>query len=187
MGFGADNVGADNVGAGNSGAGDVGAAYEAAALKAHAALRGEGATLAVAESLTGGLLAAALVDVPGASATFRGSVTAYATELKASVLGVDEGLLAVHGPVHPLVARQMAEGVRRLLGATYGLATTGVAGPDPQDGQPVGTVHLALAGPGGSRVSSPRLSGDRATIRHGAVTAALELLVGRLPSGASTH
>ncbi|WP_405366054.1 CinA family protein [Kitasatospora sp. NBC_00039] len=171
-------------------AADAGAAAPAdyaLAVKAHAALRGEGSTVAVAESLTGGLLAAALVDVPGASATFRGSVTAYATELKASVLGVDEGLLAVHGPVHPVVARQMAEGVRRLLGATYGVATTGVAGPDPQDGQPVGTVHLAVAGPGGSLVSSPRLSGERATIRHGAVTAALELLVGRLPSGAPTH
>lgn len=156
------------------------------AARAHAGLRAAGATVAVAESLTGGLLAAALVDVPGASATFRGSVTAYATELKASVLGVDEGLLAVHGPVHPVVARQMAEGVRRLLGATYGLATTGVAGPEPQDGQPVGTVHLAVAGPGGTLVSSPRLSGERATIRHEAVSSALELLLGRLPAGAPT-
>lgn len=156
------------------------------AVRTHEALRARGGTLAVAESLTGGLLAAALVDVPGASATFRGSVTAYATELKASVLGVDEGLLAVYGPVHPVVAGQMAEGVRRLLGATYGLATTGVAGPDPQDGQPVGTVHLAVAGPEGTLVSSPRLSGGRARIRHGAVTAALELLVGRLPAGTPT-
>ncbi|MER7706920.1 CinA family protein [Kitasatospora sp. NPDC097605] len=157
------------------------------AERVHGALRAQGGTVAVAESLTGGLLAAALVDVPGASATFRGSVTAYATELKASVLGVDEGLLDVHGPVHPVVARQMAEGVRRLLGATYGVATTGVAGPEPQDGQPVGTVHLAIAGPGGTLVTSPRLSGERATIRHSAVTAALELLVGRLPSGTPTH
>ncbi|WP_371479328.1 CinA family protein [Kitasatospora sp. NBC_00315] len=153
--------------------------------QAHAALQAVGGTLAVAESLTGGLLAAALVDVPGASATFRGSVTAYATELKASVLGVDEGLLAVHGPVHPVVARQMAEGVRRLLGATHGLATTGVAGPEPQDGQQVGTVYLAFAGPGGSLVTSPRLSGERATIRRMAVTGALELLVERLRSGRS--
>ncbi|MFI6157491.1 CinA family protein [Kitasatospora sp. NPDC051170] len=159
------------------GAVETGSADYALAERAHAALRAEGATVAVAESLTGGLLAAALVDVPGASATFRGSVTAYATALKASVLGVDEGLLDVYGPVHPVVAAQMAEGVRRLLGATYGLATTGVAGPEPQDGRPVGTVHLAVAGPGGSLVTSPRLSGARATIRHGAVTAALELLV----------
>ncbi|GAA2818884.1 CinA family protein [Kitasatospora paracochleata] len=145
-----------------------------------AAVRGEGATLAVAESLTGGLLAATLVDVPGASTVLRGSVTAYATDIKASVLGVDEGLLAVHGPVHPVVARQMADGVRRLLGATYGLATTGVAGPDPQDGQPVGTVHVALAGPAGTAAASPRLSGERATIRRDTVTAALELLLERV-------
>jgi nicotinamide-nucleotide amidase len=148
----------------------------------HAALRAQGATVAVAESLTGGLLAAALVDVPGASATFRGSVTAYATELKASVLGVDEGLLAVHGPVHPVVARQMADGVRRLLGATYGLATTGVAGPDAQDGLPVGTVHVGFAGPGGTQVVSPVLSGPRARIRGTTVTVALELLLERLAS-----
>ncbi|MEV4616363.1 CinA family protein [Kitasatospora sp. NPDC049258] len=151
-----------------------------AAQRLHAALRARGATLAVAESLTGGLLAAELVAVPGASLTFRGSVTAYATDLKASVLGVDEGLLAVHGAVHPVVARQMAEGVRRLLGADYALATTGVAGPDPQDGQPVGAVHLALAGPAGTRVASPLLSGDRATIRQASVTASLELLLEHL-------
>ncbi|AUG79912.1 hypothetical protein CFP65_5203 [Kitasatospora sp. MMS16-BH015] len=148
-------------------------------------LKERGATLAVAESLTGGLLAATLVDVPGASAAFRGSVTAYATELKASVLGVDEGLLAVRGAVDPVVARQMAAGVRRLLGATYGLATTGVAGPDPQDGQPVGTVHLALAGPDGSLALTPELgaavvSEGRASIREAAVARVLELLLAEL-------
>ncbi|QKW24475.1 CinA family protein [Kitasatospora sp. NA04385] len=145
-----------------------------------AALRARGATLAVAESLTGGLLAAALVDVPGASAAFRGSVTAYATELKAAVLGVDEGLLDVHGPVHPVVARQMAEGVRRLLGADWALATTGVAGPDPQDGRPVGTVYVALAGPAGTEALPLRLSGGRDTIRRESVEAALGLLLRRL-------
>ncbi len=153
--------------------------YYPQAERVHAELRALGATLAVAESLTGGLLAARLVEVPGASETFRGSVTAYATDLKASLLGVDEGLLAVHGPVHPVVARQMAEGVRRLLGATYGLSTTGVAGPGPQDGKPAGTVYLGFAGPGGSVVRSPRLSGDRATIRRMAVTGALELFLSR--------
>ncbi|WP_354642516.1 CinA family protein [Kitasatospora camelliae] len=157
------------------------------ARRAHEELKAAGATLAVAESLTGGLLAAALVEIPGASATFRGSVTAYATDLKASVLGVDEGLLAVHGAVHPVVARQMAEGVRRVLGATYGLATTGVAGPEPQDGRPVGTVHVALAGPAGTLVVSPRLSGERATIRRGAVAAALRLLLDRLPGERPAH
>ncbi|GAA1259684.1 CinA family protein [Kitasatospora nipponensis] len=151
--------------------------YVPLAERVHAELRGLGATLAVAESLTGGLLAAQLVDVPGASQTFRGSVTTYATELKASLLGVDEGLLAVHGPVHPVVARQMAEGVRRLLGADFGLATTGVAGPEPQGGQSVGTVHLGFAGPGGTLTRSPRLSGDRATIRRTAVSGALELFL----------
>jgi len=134
-------------------------------------------TLAVAESLTGGLLAAELVAVPGASQVFRGSVTAYATDLKGSVLGVDRALLAAEGAVHPEVARQMALGVRELMGATYGLSTTGVAGPDPQDGRPVGTVYVAVAGPGGTEVFAPRLSGDRATIRRMAVAAALDLLV----------
>ncbi|MEU9127751.1 CinA family protein [Kitasatospora sp. NPDC048540] len=152
------------------------------AAEAHAALRERGATLAVAESLTGGLLAAELVAVAGASQTFRGSVTAYATDLKASVLGVDEGLLAVHGAVHPVVARQMADGVRRLLRADYALATTGVAGPDPQDGQPVGTVHLAVSGPSGTLTASVRLSGDRTVVRRTAVTAALELLLEHLAS-----
>jgi PncC family amidohydrolase len=154
------------------------------AQQVHSELRGLGATLAVAESLTGGLLAARLVDVPGASATFRGSVTAYATELKAELLGVDEGLLAVHGPVHPVVARQMADGVRRLLGATYGLATTGVAGPEPQNGLAVGTVHLGFAGPGGTVARSPRLSGDRATIRRKAADGALELFLAHIAADA---
>lgn len=156
--------------------------YYPLAEQVHQELRALGGTLAVAESLTGGLLAAQLVEVPGASVTFRGSVTAYATDLKAELLEVDEGLLAVHGPVHPVVARQMAEGVRRLLGATYGLATTGVAGPGPQDGCPAGTVHLAFAGPGGSVVRSPQLSGDRATIRRMAVTGALELFLASAPA-----
>lgn len=109
-----------------------------------------GATLAVAESLTGGLVAARFTAVPGASRTFRGSVTAYATELKARLLDVDPALLAEHGAVDPRVAREMAAGVRTRLGADWGLATTGVAGPDPQDGKPVGTVYVAVAGPGAS-------------------------------------
>ena len=141
-----------------------------------AELAADGTTVAVAESLTGGLLAAELVAVPGASRAFRGSVTAYATELKASVLGVDPELLAARGAVDAEVAGQMAEGVRRLMGADYGVATTGVAGPDPQDGQPVGTVHLAVAGPGGLSHSSLRLSPGRATIRRRTVEVALELL-----------
>jgi len=144
-----------------------------------------GATVAVAESLTGGLLAAEFVAVPGASRAFRGSVTAYATELKGSVLGVDGALLAAKGAVDPDVAAGMAEGVRRLMGADYGVATTGVAGPDPQDGQPVGTVYVAVAGPGGLFGSSLGLSQGRATIRRRTVEAALALLNEALESNRS--
>jgi nicotinamide-nucleotide amidase len=150
-----------------------------------AALVRSGATVAVAESLTGGLLAAEFVAVPGASRAFRGSVTAYATELKGSVLGVDPALLTAKGAVDPQVAAQMAEGVRRLMGADYGVATTGVAGPVPQDGQPVGTVYVAVAGPGGLFGSSLRLSRGRATIRRRTVEAALDLLDQALDSNRS--
>jgi nicotinamide-nucleotide amidase len=139
-------------------------------------LESRGATLAVAESLTGGLVAAELTGVPGASRTFRGSVTAYATELKQQVLGVDGALLAERGAVDPDVARAMAEGVRQLLGADWGLATTGVAGPDPQDGRPVGTVYVAVAFSGGTEVLGLQLAGDRAAIRSATVEAVLSLL-----------
>lgn len=135
-----------------------------------------GATLAVAESLTGGQLAAVLVSVPGVSAAFRGSVTAYATDVKSGLLGVDAALLAAEGAVHPRVAQEMAEGVRSRLSGTYGVATTGVAGPDPQDGRPVGEVHIAVSGPEGTVVVSPSFSGDRERIRTLAVVRALELL-----------
>lgn len=143
-------------------------------------LVGRAATLAVAESLTGGLVAAELAAVPGASRAFRGSVTAYATELKHEILGVDAALLAERGAVDPDVARGMAEGVRHRLGADWGVATTGVAGPTPQDGQPVGTVFVAVAGPSGAVVVPLRLSGDRGTIRRASVAAVLELLTAEL-------
>jgi nicotinamide-nucleotide amidase len=141
-------------------------------------LREAGETVAVAESLTGGLLAARIVDVPGASAVLRGAVVAYATELKHTLLGVDDGLLAREGAVHPEVAEQMARGVRDRLAATWALATTGVAGPDPQDGHPAGTVYLGLAGPDVVRSTGLRLSGDRAQVRAWTVDAALALLLG---------
>ncbi|MFD9795291.1 CinA family protein [Streptomyces sp. NPDC059070] len=138
-------------------------------------------TLAVAESLTGGLVAAELTSVPGASRALRGSVTAYATDLKRSVLGVDATLLAERGAVDPEVARQMARGVRTALGADWAIATTGVAGPDPQDGQPVGTVFVAVEGPAGNGKSvALRLNGDRAEIRRESVRSVLELLSGEL-------
>ncbi len=135
-----------------------------------------GQTVAVAESLTGGLVSAALTDVPGASAVVRGGVLAYASDLKTSVLGVDGVLLANVGAVDGVVAEQMAAGVRELMGATYGLATTGVAGPDPAVGKPVGTVFVAVCGPGPARVKALALSGDRAHIRAQSVTAVLMLL-----------
>jgi nicotinamide-nucleotide amidase len=137
-------------------------------------------TLAVAESLTGGLLAAALTSIPGASAVFRGGVVAYATDLKAALLDVPSGLLERHGAVHPCVAEAMAEGARRRLGASAGAATTGVAGPDPQDGQPVGTVYIAVSSAAGTAARRLALSGDRQRIREATVEASLTLLIGML-------
>ncbi len=134
-----------------------------------------GETLAVAESLTGGLLAATIVDVPGASRAFRGGVVAYATELKVVLAGVPVELLDKCGPVHPETAAAMAYGIRKRCQADWGLATTGVAGPDPQDGIPVGTVYVALSG-ARSVIRRRNLTGDRATIRTGTVDAALDLL-----------
>ena len=139
-------------------------------------------TIAVAESLTGGRLASALTGRPGASAVFRGSVTAYATELKAAVLGVDPGLLARVGAVDAEVARQMAVGVRRLCGSDLALATTGVAGPSPQDGKEVGTVYLAVADAKGAEAALFRFAGDRSAIQDSAVEAALNLMVSHLNS-----
>ncbi|WP_405684103.1 CinA family protein [Streptomyces sp. NBC_00057] len=147
-----------------------------------------GETLAVAESLTGGLVAAELTSVPGASNSFRGSVTAYATPLKRELLGVDGVLLAERGAVDPEVARQMAAGVRRVLGADWGMATTGVAGPEPQDGKPVGTVYVAVAGPDGAEnVTTLRLNGGRADIRRETVRSVLALLSAELGKNASAQ
>ena len=139
-----------------------------------AALREARLTVATAESLTGGLLCGALTDVPGASAVVRGAVVAYATDVKASVLGVDAMLLERGGAVQGEVAVQLAQGVCRVLGTDIGLATTGVAGPDPQDGKAVGTVFVAAAH-GDRVVLRPLvLHGDRARIRSDTVGAALE-------------
>lgn len=151
---------------------------EAAELIARLIERGW--TVGVAESLTGGMVVAELVSVPGASAVVRGGVVAYATEVKHTLLGVGTALLAAEGAVHPEVARQMAEGVRRAMGgadaaADVGIATTGVAGPEPQDGQPVGTVFVAVSTPEGTRVERLMLAGSRAEIRGKAMVAALGL------------
>ncbi|MBT1617780.1 MULTISPECIES: CinA family protein [Curtobacterium] len=140
-----------------------------------AELTARGETLAVAESLTGGLVVATLVDVPGASAVVHGGVVAYATPVKHSVLGVSEDLLEAEGAVHPEVARQMAAGVRIALSvdgepATWGISTTGVAGPDPQDGKPVGTVYVGIASAAGAEAFELHLDGDRGAIRHATVS-----------------
>lgn len=140
------------------------------------ALRSRGLSVAIAESLTGGLLVAELVAVPGASDVLRGGVVAYATDVKASVLGVDAGLLAREGAIHPEVARQMAEGVRSLLGADVGVATTGVAGPDPQDGHAPGEVWLGFAIGQETTAVGLALGGDRAAIRGETVSESLRRL-----------
>lgn len=134
----------------------------------------QGRTIAVAESLTGGLVASTIVGVPGASMVFRGGVVAYSTDVKASMLGVDPGLLERMGAVDPDVADEMAYGVARLLGADYGLATTGVAGPDPQDGQRVGTVWISVVGPEGSQAATIGLTLDPALGRQGIREATLD-------------
>jgi nicotinamide-nucleotide amidase len=132
-------------------------------------------TVATAESLTGGLLGAAITDIPGASNVYRGGVIAYATELKAMLLGVPPDLLARHGPVHPDVAAAMAAGVRDRLGATWGLATTGVAGPDAVDGHAPGTVHIS-AGAGVTVTRTLALAGRRDEVRQETVEEILRLL-----------
>jgi nicotinamide-nucleotide amidase len=140
-----------------------------------------GLTIAVAESLTGGLLTSELVSVPGASASVLGGVVAYNTHLKSTILGVDAALLAAHGAVHPDVARAMALGVRSVLAvdgedADIGIATTGVAGPELQDGHPVGTVFIALSAVDQSIVVELHLDGDRQAIREAVVSESLVLL-----------
>jgi len=153
----------------------------AQAVISHLADRGH--TLAVAESLTGGALASHLVAVAGASKVFVGGVVAYSNEVKSHLLGVDREELATLGPVTEPVAIAMAQGVRTALGSsgetTYGVATTGVAGPDPdpQTGQPPGLAFIAVAGPDG-QVWSERLGlvGDRSQIREATVALAVGLL-----------
>jgi nicotinamide-nucleotide amidase len=148
-----------------------------AAASLLAAARARGWTVGVAESLTGGAVAAELVEAPGASDVVRGAVVAYATALKSSLLGVDGVLLAERGAVDADVAAQMASGVRRSTGADVGLATTGVAGPDPQDGVRPGVVFVAVETPSGRAVRRCDLPGDRTQVRRGALDAVLRLAV----------
>lgn len=159
------------------------------------ALSSRNQTISFCESLTAGLAAATLATVPGASAVLRGGLVVYATDLKHSLAGVDEDVLAQHGPVSAATAREMARGTRRVCGSDWAVAVTGVAGPDTQDGHPVGEVWVGLSGPRWTASTSAAelvateagryalldgavepvrvLAGGREEIRRAAVTAAL--------------
>jgi nicotinamide-nucleotide amidase len=149
-------------------------------------LEAKGFKLAIAESLTGGLLSAEFVSVPGASKVLLGSIVAYQTSLKHELLGVSRNLLENQGPVDPEVAAQMAAGVRTKLAnktntdeqLVIGVATTGVAGPESQAGVAVGTVYVAVSGPGliGDSVYAHSFEGDRDSIRTATVSAAIDAL-----------
>lgn len=158
-----------------------------AAAAAVDALRRSGQRVATAESLTGGLLCAALVDVPGASDVVCGGVVAYAPQVKVDLLGVSSAVLDEYGTVHPTTAAQMAWGaVEQVVGATIGVATTGVAGPEPSEGRPVGTVFVAIADAHDAVVHDFVFTGDRRSIREQTVDAALSLLVARLGEESTT-
>lgn len=139
-------------------------------------LRGRGQTVAAAESLTAGMVTAALTSVAGSSAVVRGGLVVYATDLKSRLAGVGEELLAKHGAVHPDVAAELAAGARQRCVATWGIGLTGVAGPDPQDGVSPGTVHLAVTDGRHPVRRTLRADGDRHRVRHAAVGAAVALL-----------
>ena len=148
--------------------------------RVHRALLSRGETVAAAESLTAGLFCATLATVPGASATLRGGVVVYATELKTVLAGVPTGLLAAHGPVSPETAVALADGVRVRCAASWGIGLTGVAGPDPADGHGPGRVYLGIGDGRRTDVLQLDLPGDRAAVRAAAVGAAMEHLLDRL-------
>ena len=156
------------------------ASREPDAVEALTLLLSAGATLATAESLTGGRLAAVVTAVPGASASYLGGFVTYASDLKESLLGVPHDLVERFGVVSAECARAMAGGCREATGATYALATTGVAGPDMQEGKPVGTVYVGVAGPDGVSALTMELVGDRHQIQDRACREALSALCGVL-------
>jgi nicotinamide-nucleotide amidase len=152
-----------------------------AAAEIVAALTAAGQTVATAESLTGGLIAAALTDVPGASIAFRGGVVVYTPELKTRLARVPAELIAAEGVVSEAVARKLAEGAVAVCGADWGIGVTGVAGPGPADGVAAGTVWLAVAGPSGTTAELLTLPGGRADVRRETAARALAALRARLP------
>ncbi|MBC2643864.1 MULTISPECIES: CinA family protein [unclassified Rhodococcus (in: high G+C Gram-positive bacteria)] len=145
-----------------------------------AVLTARGETVATAESLTAGLLTATIAGVPGASNVLRGGLIVYATDLKATLAGVDRVRLAEDGPVAESTARALADGARARCGADWGVGLTGVAGPDMQDGHPVGTVFLSISGASGTSVHELGLAGDRWQIRKSAVSTAVSGLLDRV-------
>ncbi|WP_034233610.1 nicotinamide-nucleotide amidohydrolase family protein [Arcanobacterium sp. S3PF19] len=148
--------------------------------KAVGILLGSGKTVAVAESLTAGLLAAEFVCVPGVSAVFRGGVVSYATDLKISLLGVDAELAEREGVVNAPVALQMAQGAAECCGSDFALSTTGVAGPGPNEGKAAGTVFIGCVGAGLRIAREYHFSGTRNDVRKGTVKAAMELFLREL-------
>lgn len=139
------------------------------------ALRKNGQSVSVAESLTGGLLASALVDIPGASEVFCGGVVAYTIAAKREVLGVSDEALA-HGVVSREVAIAMAEGALALFGSDYAISTTGVAGPGAQEGLEPGTIWVGYASKASGGAELIKLAGDRNQVRAAAVDAVLEVI-----------
>ncbi|NJC21960.1 nicotinamide-nucleotide amidase [Arthrobacter pigmenti] len=144
-----------------------------------------GVTLATAESLTAGMVSALLATVPGVSTVLRGGIVSYHRDLKETLLGVDPDLLDRVGAVDPQVAKQMAEGARRICEADVGIATTGVAGPEPHEGKSVGTVFIAVAMPDGAVVCEFTFAGDRSQIRNASCEAALNTLYETLTASAA--
>ena len=145
-------------------------------------LRERSWSIATGESLTAGLVSSTIASVPGCSAVFRGSVVAYAPEVKTEVLNVPVELLR-QGIVTEEVARALAQGARSRLGATVGVGTTGAAGPDDHDGIPVGTACIAVCSPWGERVRTVRVTGDRSQVRHAVTQAAMEAALEILEAG----
>jgi nicotinamide-nucleotide amidase len=141
---------------------------------------GRGLTVALAESCTGGLVAAALTEIPGSSGYFAGGVVSYADTAKASLLGVPAASLTAHGAVSAQVARAMATGVRERLGTSLAASVTGIAGPDGGTAEkPVGLTYVGVADDRGTDVRRYTWTGDRDVNRHESARAALELLVER--------
>ncbi len=148
------------------------------AARLHEELLARGLTAATAESLTGGSVADRVSTTPGASATFRGGVVAYATGIKGELLGVSSETIERHGAVSARCAAEMAIGVRALMGSDYAVSTTGIAGPDEQEGKPVGLVYVGIAGPTEIETFELKLAGDRDAIRAETTERAVEALLG---------